>query len=71
MASDYDQNTRFASTKGRSTDNPQLLLKLPVVSQFYRILKDWQSEFKPRQYDNQYALSSIEWQDNNTQPRKH
>ena len=71
MASYFDQDSGSAGSNKRTTEVPKLLLRLPVVSQFHRILKNWQSEFKPRRYDNQYALSSIKWQDARTQPRKY
>ncbi len=74
MAQYHDQITGSFSENSRSTTGSTVLQRLPVVSLFYRILKDWQSEFVPRRYDNQYALTSLEWHDSENQarkPRKH
>ncbi len=60
MAHYTDQGTGSrGDTDGASAaSNP--LLRLPVVSQLFRVLEDWQSEFKPRHYDNSYAVVPIE-----------
>ena len=44
------------------------LLRLPVVSQLYRMLEDWQAQFKPRQYDNSYAVIAIERRETRARP---
>ena len=50
MANYYDHNQGSGGATDQSGSDTALLLQLPGVSLLYRILKDWQSEFKPRSY---------------------
>lgn len=50
MAHSYDQSTGSSSGNDRSRTVSTLVLQLPGLSLLYRVLNDWQSEFKPRQY---------------------
>lgn len=50
MAHDYDQENRSAGHGSRSRAVSDRVVQLPGVSLFYRILKDWQAEFRPRRY---------------------
>ncbi len=60
MAHYPDQGTGSAGESGNSNKGMNPLLRLPVVSQLYRVLEDWQAEFKPRHYNNAYAVIPIE-----------
>ena len=50
MAQYYEGEPGTSGEGSRSRTVSELMLQLPVVAQFYRVLKDWQSEFKPRRY---------------------
>jgi hypothetical protein len=63
MGHHQERDTGSSSENGLAKTVSTPWLQLPVVSQLYRVLESWQAEFKPRHYDNSYALIPIERQE--------
>ena len=60
MSNYYDQERAFSNDRGNSSSISARVMQLTGVAVFYRILKEWQSEFKPRLYERQLASTAIE-----------
>lgn len=62
MSNYYDQVNAYSSKTGNSPSISERVLQLTGAAAFYRALKDWQSEFKPRLYEKQHVPIVIEKQ---------